>query len=526
MPVYTTHLLYDRHYHPLRGDTGQIGREQFAGRGWPGFQTRAESGLGREVAGRLGSIFDRQLAVLAGGGQGDVGQPQDTTQLRQLRQQLDRYQVTAAWYQQRIDQHQGQNQRLEQIVSGTGNWRYRAWLQQQIQYNQRLISQWQGRLNHVRQYITAFEQRIAALEGGPSPSPDPMPLPAPGPNPPGTIQLRPADEQMLNSLFAADADGRVREGRHVVVRDGGRADGVLGVGDMVMIVDGRNQTVGSKTLTADDLYALRFREAMRGIAEDLADGGWRFSRNNVDIPGGALRRPETRLFTDDYGVSGTEKVLQRNAYWEVVERNGNRFLLMRQYDDRGNLIRPSDAVRHIFESRQEYRFDCATPMRLLNLKATIDTIGADDFDRRAGRLMINSWFDQHDFSSFDGGFRFSGRTARAGDVTVNGVSNLDGEYALFDPSRGDQLRLGGTYYFDKPGDNTSATQGWNAVFIGMQGADVYRFWTPALGIVDVQFRDGQWIPKRGFKKFYLAAAVGAPDVMRLTNWDIDRSAIA
>ena len=331
---------------------------------------------------------------------------------------------------------------------------------------------------------------------------------------------------MLNSMFAADADGRVRDGKHAVVVDGATRDGVLGVGDTLHVLDGRNNVVSTHTLTVADIYAERFRESMRSTAADLSDGGWRFSKKNVDLPNGELRRPETRQYTDSYGVSGTEKVLQRNDFWEVVERGGNRFMLMRTVDDRGNPIRPSDAVNHVFTQRDEYRFDCATPMRLLNLKATIDTIGADDFNARAGQLQINSWFDQHDFSSFDGGFRYAGRTASAGEVTVDGVSNLDGEYALFDPSRGDVMTLGNTYYFEKPGDNTSAVQGWNAVFTGKKDENTYKFWTPSLGTINVHFSEGQWIPDRGFDRYYLASAVGSPDVYRLGNWDSDRSGIA
>lgn len=504
-------------------------RDRANSRGFGGNSVQQSGGLSRlQQGGRqsydrsLSSVFGQQLSQL-GRGQGtgvergllNGGSQYQNVQLQRLRRELVTAENQATWFSSRIERYQGINDWRLELINRSNDPRYRRYLQSSVDRTDRLIQAWRGQLEVINSRITSLRGQIDELTGNPNPNP----------NPGNPVALSASQQAMLNSTFAADADGRVRNGHHVFVVDGASADGVLSPGDKLQVLDGNNSLVSTHDITAADIYAERFRENMRDTAASLTDGGWRFSEKNVEIPRGKLRHPESRPYTDSYGVSGTEKVLQRNDYWEIVERGGNRFMLMRERDNWGNPVRPADAVNHIFSNRRDYHFDCATPMRVLNLKATMDTIGADDFNTRAGRLQINSWFDQHDFSSFDGGFRYAGRTAAAGEVSVDGVPNLAGEYALFDPSRGDKMVLGNTYYFDKPGDNTSSVQGWNAVFIGKRDADTYKFWTPSLGIANVHFHEGQWIPDRGFDKYYLASAVGSPDVARLGNWDSDRSGL-
>lgn len=197
-------------------------------------------------------------------------------------------------------------------------------------------------------------------------------------------------------------------------------------------------------------YDLRFRENMVKTANNLG-AGWAFSEDLVHINNGELTQPKTRSYTSINGQAATETVLERNNLWEVVQRGANRYLLMRETDNAGQPVKPSDAINDVFNNRQDYAFDCASPMRLLNLKATLETIGIDDFDSHAGRLQVSSWYDKDDSSGFDGGFSTTVRTTtQSGEFAVNGVSNLKGETALFDPTKGDALKPGSAYYFDLP----------------------------------------------------------------------------
>lgn len=274
--------------------------------------------------------------------------------------------------------------------------------------------------------------------------------------------------------------------------------------------------------TIEERYDQRFRDNMVKTAGSLGEG-WTFTEDLVQIKGGKLPQAETRPYTAINGQQATETVLERNNYWEVVQRGSNRYLLMRATDNSGQAVKPSDAINDVFNNRQHYAFDCASPMRLLNLKATLDTIGADDFDNKAGRLQISSWYDQHDSSGFDGGFTTKVRTAQAGEITVNGVSNLQGETALFDPNKGDTLTPGGAYYFDLPGDKQSASQGWNAVYLGRNDDGSYHFWSSSVGNVNVTFGDNNWLPQGNFKGYYLGAVNVNPNIARLQNWDTNRS---
>lgn len=270
-------------------------------------------------------------------------------------------------------------------------------------------------------------------------------------------------------------------------------------------------------------YDLRFRENMVKTANNLG-AGWAFSEDLVHINNGELTQPKTRSYTSINGQAATETVLERNNLWEVVQRGANRYLLMRETDNAGQPVKPSDAINDVFNNRQDYAFDCASPMRLLNLKATLETIGIDDFDSHAGRLQVSSWYDKDDSSGFDGGFSTTVRTTtQSGEFAVNGVSNLKGETALFDPTKGDALKPGSAYYFDLPGDNTSASQGWNAIYLGQNDDGSYHFWSTNIGDVNVNFGENNWLPQDTFQGYYLGAVNANPNLDRLQSWDTHRS---
>lgn len=336
------------------------------------------------------------------------------------------------------------------------------------------------------------------------------------------LTLSNTEQNILAGTHAADSKGNIPAGQTISVLDGNNADKRLSEGDTLVVKDAAGNETSRKTLSSADLYDLRFRENISKTASSLGSG-WGFSEKLVHINGGELAQPETRTYTGSNGQSATETVLERNNFWEVVQRGANRYLLMRETDPAGNPVKAADALNDVFNNRQDYAFDCATPMRLLNLKATLDIIGTEDFNQQAGRLQLSSWYDQHDSSGFDGGFIAKTRTAQAGEISVNGVSNLQGETALFDTAKGDSLRPGNAYYFDLPGDKTSASQGWNAIYLGRNDNGSYRFWSTNVGTVDLTFKDGSWLPQDTFAGYYLGAVSASPNTARLQSWDSSRS---
>jgi len=321
-------------------------------------------------------------------------------------------------------------------------------------------------------------------------------------------------------LFATDSRGNEINGANLTVTDGSSTNGSgrLNIGDTVSVKDADGNTINEKTLTSDDLYDLRFRENMVDNISSLNGGGWGFTGDLADMPFNRLYPPETRGY-----ANGTETITARNDYWEVAQRDGVNHLVMRETDDQGNAIKPSDAINDIFENRNRYRFDCATPMPLLNMKTTLDTIGADDFHRQADQMVFSSWFDQYDYSRNDGGYDIRLRQADAGDIVVDGVANLNNETALFDPARGERLEIGSTYYFDKPGDDSSASQGWNAIYLGQRDDGSHDFWAISKGEVNVTFDEGTWIANSGFNNHYLGAVIADPNIDRIQNWDQNTS---
>jgi hypothetical protein len=322
----------------------------------------------------------------------------------------------------------------------------------------------------------------------------------------------------MTSVFVADKSGNVPAGQTMSVLDSNR-DNKLDVGDTVVIKNSSGAQVSTKQLTADDMYEVRFRENMTKAVNSVGRG-WDFSSKLVEIKNNNLSQPFTRTYVNSYGLPAQENVTQRNNYWEVVQRNGQNYLLMRTTDNNGNAVKASDALNDLLNNKQNYAFDCATPMPIFNMKATLDTIGADDFNAKAGRLLFSGWYDQYDNSKTDGGYSSTVRTAQAGEVSVNGVRNLAGETAMFNTALGDDLRVGSTYYFDKPGDKTSATQGWNAIYMGRDATNGnYQFWSSSAGTISINFQNGSWIPSGGYSGDYLGAAISDPNIARLKAWD-------
>lgn len=358
----------------------------------------------------------------------------------------------------------------------------------------------------VMQVLQQLMQQLHQLQDQASPTQTATPL-----------NLSQTEHSILKSSFA-DTQSKVR------VMDGNNQDGKLSVGDTLIIQNQSGQELKRSTLTSNDLYELRFRENMLKNGLSI-ESGWEFTDKLVSIKNASLAKPETRQFTGANGQSGTEQVLERNQFWEVIERDDNRYLLMRTRNDLGQPIQAADAINDIFTHREGYAFDCASPMSLLNLKSSLDTIGTTDFNRNAGQLMLSSWFDQYDSSNFDGGYIAQVRTANAGEININGIRNLGGETALFDPNKGDKLIPGNAYYFDLPGDNSTAVQGWNALYLGENKDGGHDFWSSSIGQISVNFTNNSYLATGQLSGYYLGAVVSDPNTARLQAWDDDNSVI-
>lgn len=371
-------------------------------------------------------------------------------------------------------------------------------------------------LNNPNQHLQVIvlvmqllQQLMQQLNQTPTQEPHPSPTP---------LTLSTSEQSILNSSFAGTAN-------KALVLDGNDQNGKLSVGDTLVIQNQNGQELKRSTLTTDDIYELRFRENM--LKNGLAiESGWEFSDQLINIKNSSLAEPEIRSFTGANSQTGTELVLERNDYWEVVERDNNRYLLMRPTNDQGQALQASDALTDIFNHRENYAFDCASPMSLLNLKSSLDTIGTEDFNRNAGQLMLSSWFDQYDSSQFDGGYIAQVRTAEAGEININGIRNLAGETALFDPAKGDQLIPGNAYYFDLPGDNSTSVQGWNALYLGQNEDGSHDFWSNSIGQITVDFASSSYLTTGQLSGYYLGAVVSDPNTARLQAWDTDKSVVS
>lgn len=340
------------------------------------------------------------------------------------------------------------------------------------------------------------------------------------------VQLTNTQQTLLRDLYVSDHMGHVPDDYTFSVRDWYYgSDNKLGVGDVLLVRNGAGQVVDYQFMNQSDIYNINYRESLVNNVNQVGKG-WGFTPDLVDMPNNKLDAPVERYYWSGYGY-GKETLVAQNDYWDIVERNGNKMMVQRYYDDQGRRINASDAIRDVFNNPQDYAFDCATPMPLLNMKTTLDVIGDADFNQRAGQLLFSSWYDKYDNSYFDGGYNIDRVSSiGAGQITVNNRENLEGEMGMFDPAKGDKLVLGGVYYFEKPGDNTSALQGWNTVYLGANADGSHRFWATSIGAVDVNFRDGSYITSdtnSAFRGHYLGSANIGINHNRLSNWDSDGS---
>ena len=338
---------------------------------------------------------------------------------------------------------------------------------------------------------------------------------------PVSVDLSRKQKEIISALFSQNTSASKSNNKVEVSVEDKNKDSQLSINDRVVNRNKQGKIISTHSLTKNDIYDIHFRESMIKNAEKIGSSGWDFERRGLaKIKGGRLLRPKTRFYTDSNQQRSIEKVIERNEYWETTIRDGRRTLVQREFDDSGRAIRSSDAIKHLMSNSHEYKFDCSTPMPILALVSTMDVIGEDAFNKKAGRINLSGWFDQYDQTKNDGGLRINLREAMAGDVSINGRKSLEGEYALFDTNKGDKLIPGGGYYFDLPGDKSSPFQGWNSVYLGRSGDNGYLFWTADLGTQNIHFNKDSWVPSNSrFKNHYLSAYTANPDVSRLVNWD-------
>ena len=300
-------------------------------------------------------------------------------------------------------------------------------------------------------------------------------------------------------------------GDTVAIKDTGAGGvGQISAGDTVEITNAQGVKT-TQVVTAEQAYNVNFRSNLIGAAEKASDPAWDFTESIVEMPNNKLTPPQTRTGPD----GSTQSVLSRNEFWEVVEKRGTdgkpfQFLKVRATDDQGNPVKVSDAINDLFDNKGDYIFDCATPIHILSLKAQLDTVGADDFNRANAGLSLHSHFDGADTNgdTFDSGFSKTVQFAQPGnpDGAIPGV-----EFTRFDRNN-DKLVPGEWRYFEKAGDDSSATQGTNRIYLGPGANGQDKFWVIGGGVESFNVNN----PPLGE---YLTSLRGAPDTNHLMAID-------
>ena len=343
------------------------------------------------------------------------------------------------------------------------------------------------------------------------------------PTPPASVTLTKQQTATVASIFDGDATGKIPAGHTVSVLDTGSADGKgrINAGDTVQVKDKDGKVVKEVKLSNDQAYEINFRSNLVKNCEDAGTSrnNWQFTADIVDIKNSETIPASEKTRTGPDGKKIT--VIERNKYWEVVnagkDDRGQDIVYMKMRDpDANGKPTPSEAMNDIFNNKNNYAFDCGTPMRLMNLKATLDTVGEADFNKHYQGLCLQGEFDSHDTNrnSLDAGYVKAGETVTNKDWRGKPIT----EYSKFNPAS-DKLVPGERRYFEKPGDVTTATQGWNVIYLGPGPDGTQRFWRVGDGIHNVKIDPNSMQADGAFGTEYLSSMSGRPETQRLIDID-------
>jgi hypothetical protein len=278
----------------------------------------------------------------------------------------------------------------------------------------------------------------------------------------------------------------------VIDQDGG---GNVSAGDIVQVTNDRGE-VTRTALTREQAIDFNQRSNVVATALRSQPPPWQFTGNT------------TPVLKDDRG-----RPVQSNEFWEFKEMNGTdvngrpakvKYLQIREGVD------PARAVDDLYKNPKRYEFDCATAVRVVNLKATLDTVGADDFNASHNQLMLYGRWDQRDGGALDGGW-----------TTQRFAQERNGEFGKFDPASGDRLVPGDWRWYEREGDTTTASQGWNVIYLGKDENGKDQFWRTMSGtFTDSQPGEvGGRVFGDGIAGEYLAGIRGTTDINALIAMD-------
>jgi len=174
------------------------------------------------------------------------------------------------------------------------------------------------------------------------------------------------------------------------------------------------------------------------------------------------------------GFQGSLQNQQYNPkYWKEVELDGKKIWRIRDKDDEGNRINPSDAINDVFANDGgKYKLDCAASTNLISLKAKLDTIGAGDFNKQYDKMHIRGWSTWNADHNGKVGWDHNGAM-----TNVNGERSGKGKV--------EDLQAGDFTYFTNRGraQNSGPSQGENAYYLGNDENGKPMFFGNPIGII-------------------------------------------
>jgi hypothetical protein len=255
-----------------------------------------------------------------------------------------------------------------------------------------------------------------------------------------------------------------------VLSDGSREPGApVREGDVVKYT--RNGQVVTQTLTADQALDFNFRSNVvqncHQYDERAAQGQkWMFNDNPSPIL-----------------MDSQSNRVNENQYWRIVPKEGrnpdgstvtNNVLELKPG------VNASDAMRDMFKNPRQYGMDCATAAHVMNLKATLDTVGDRAFNRRFNQgtgtdLFLFSHFNVLDGKDDSGWAQGTYDRPMVPSNDPNRPGSMQNQ--AYDPNnRNDPILPGDRRWYVHPGDAHTGGQGWNVISLGRNANGVEEFW--------------------------------------------------
>jgi protein-glutamine gamma-glutamyltransferase len=213
------------------------------------------------------------------------------------------------------------------------------------------------------------------------------------------------------------------------------------------VVYKENGETKMKPVGQDDMYDMQYRQSVVDAATTM----------------------DKRLKDGSVGFQGSMENQKYNTnFWQQTDVDGKKMWRVKEG------VNPADAINDVFNKQtgKKYDLDCAASANLVAMKAKLDTIGADDFNKQYDKMHIRGW------STWN-----ADQNGQVGWDNNGALSNVNGERS--GKGKVSDFKVGDFVYFTNrnAAENSGPAQGENAYYIGKDTSGKPMYFGNPIGII-------------------------------------------